>query len=204
MKEIRQRRFLLLPTLRNKVSGFTLIETLIVGLIVTIVFGIILYAVNVGQVSFTLSSARANLQSEVRRTIGWIIKDTRQAVSWDMANNNPTPSYIKFRQVVGWDTTNNALLLSNYYIEYTYNSINNTITRRTSDLSNNTIGIWILNDVISQPFFTVNSSGSVVPLNQSDLLTSKQLIITISGQGQVSGNQNTTYALTEEVQIRNG
>jgi hypothetical protein len=151
--------------------------------------------VNAVQLSFTSNSARGNLQSEVRRTIGWIIKDIRQAVSWDIANNSPTPSYIKFRQVTGWDTANNTFLLSDYYIEYTYNAVNNTIIRRTSDLSNNTIGIWTLNNIITAPFSTMNSLGEIVPLNNSDLLTSKQLIITISGG---------TYSLTEEVQIRNG
>lgn len=194
----------LLPVSHNKTRGFTLMETLFVALILGVIIGAFFYAENAVQLSFSLSSARGNLQSEVRRTIGWIIKDVRQGVSWDIANNNPTPSYIKFRQVTGWDTVNNTFLLSNYYIEYTYNAINNTIVRRTSNLSNNTLGLWVLNDVIASPFFTINSSGSIVPLNNSDLLTSKRLVITISGQSQVSGTQNTTYSLTEEVQIRNG
>jgi len=190
--------------LRNKIKGFTLTETLFVTLILGVIIGVFFYAVNAMQLSFTLSSARGNLQSEVRRTIGWIIKDARQAVSWDIANNSPTPSYIKFRQVTGWDTVSNTFLLSDYYIEYTYNAVNNTIIRRTSDLSNNTIGLWTLNDIIAAPFSTIDSLGNIVPLNKSDLLTSKQLVITISGQGKVSGTQNTTYSLTEEVQIRNG
>ena len=194
----------LLPVSRNKIKGFTLVETLFVALILGAIIGALFYAVNAVQLSFTSSSARGNLQSEVRRTIGWIIKDARQAVSWDIANNSPTPSYIKFRQVIGWDTANNTFLLSNYYIEYTYNTVNNTIIRRTSDLSNNTIGLWTLNDIIAAPFSTINSLGNIVPLNNSDLLTSKQLVITISGQSHVSGTQNTNYSLTEEVQIRNG
>jgi len=180
------------------------VETLFITLILGLIIGVFFYAVHAVQTSFTLSSARGNLQSEVRRTIGWIIKDTRQAVSWDIANNNPAPGYIKFRQVTGWDTVNNTFLLSNYYIEYTYNAVNNTIIRRTSDLSNNTIGVWTLNDIIAAPFSTINSLGNIVPLNNSDLLTSKLLVITISGQGQVQGAQTTTYTLTEEVQIRNG
>jgi len=196
--------FRLLPVSHNKIRGFTLLETLFVAFTLSAIIGILFYAVNTVQFSFTVSSARGNLQSEVRRTIGWIIKDVRQAVSWDIANNTPTPSYIKFRQVTGWDTVNNTFLLSNYSIEYIYNSVNNTITRRTSDLSNNTIGVWVLNDVIATPFSTIDSSGNIVPLNNSDLLTSKQLVVTISGQSQVQGMQNTTYILTEKVQIRNG
>jgi len=190
--------------LRNKIRGFVLIELLFITLILGVIIGVFFYALNTVQLSFTLSSARGNLQSEVRRTIGWIIKDARQAVSWDIANNNPAPSYIKFRQVTGWDTVNNTFLLSNYYIEYMYNGIDKTIIRRTSDLGDHTIGLWTLHDVVAVPFSTINSSGNIVPLNNSDLLTSKQLVITISGQGHVSATQETTYSLTEEVQIRNG
>jgi type II secretory pathway component PulJ len=204
MREMLQETIRLLPVSHNKLRGFTLIETVFVAFILSVITGIFFYSVNTVQLSFNLTSARGSLQSEVRRTIGWIIKDTRQAVSWDIANNSPTPSYIKFRQVIGWDTTNNTFLLSNYSVEYIYNAANNTITRRTSDLSNNTLGTWILQDVIATPFFTLDSSGNIVPLNNSDLLTSKQLVITISGRRQILGTQNTTYSLTEEVQIRNG
>ncbi|MDD5464931.1 MAG: hypothetical protein PHP73_01090 [Candidatus Omnitrophica bacterium] len=179
-------------------------ETLFVALILGVIIGVFFYAENAVQHSFNLSSARGSLQSEVRRTISWIIKDTRQSVSWDIANNNPTPSYIKFRQVTGWDTTNSTLLLTNYYIEYTYDAVDHKITRRTSDLNNNTIGSWTLNNVIAAPFFTVNSLGEIVPLNNGDLLTSKQLVIAISGKDKVLGMPDTTYSLTEEVQIRNG
>ncbi len=185
----------LLRVLRNKLRGFTLVETLWVALILGVITGIFFYATNATQLSFNVSSARGRLQSEVRRTIGWIINDTRQAVSWDIANNSPTSSYIKFRQVTGWDIVNNTFLLSDYYIEYTHNAVDHTIVRRKSDLSDNTMGLWTLNNVDAAPFFTVNSLGEIVPLNNSDLLTSKQLVITVSGG---------TYSLTEEVQIRNG
>jgi len=197
------RLFRLPPVLRNK-SGFSLIEILFVGVILSFIIGIFFYAMNAGQLSFSFSSARVSLQSQVRRTIDWIIKDSRQAVSWEMANNNPAPDYIKFRQVTGWDTVNNTFLLSNYYVEYFYNPANQTIVRRTSDLSNNTIGTWTFYNIISAPFFTRDSSGNAVSLNQNDLLTSKQLIVIVSGQAQVWAGQNTSYILTEEVQIRNG
>lgn len=199
------RRIFRLPRVsRNKAKGFTLVEVLFITLILGGIMGVFFYAMNAVQISSALSSARSGLQSEVRRAIGWIIKDTRQSVSWDIANNNPASDYIKFRQVTGWDIANNTFLLSDYYIEYTYSSADNTIVRRTSDLSNNTIGTWTLNNIIAAPFFTVDSLGDIVPLNDSDLLTSKQLIITISGQSQAGGAQSTTYSLTERVQIRNG
>lgn len=196
--------FRLLRVLRNKIKGFSLVEVLLVVAILSIIIGISLYAMNAAQVSFNLTLAQRNLQSEVRRTIGWIVKDARQAVSWDIANNNPTPDYIKFRQVTGWDTVNNTFSLSSHYTEYTYNAVNHQISRRTSDLSDSTIGVWILNNVFTSPFFTIDSSGGIVPLNNDDLLTSKQLVITISGQSSVPNLEDTTYSLTERVQIRNG
>lgn len=188
----------------HKAKGLTIIEVLLVAFIMSVVTAILFYAMNAGQVSNTLISAKADLQAEVRRTMDWIIKDVRQSVSWEIANNGPTENYIKFRQVTGWDTVNNTFLLSDYYIEYTYDALSNTITRRTSDLLNNTIGTWLLNYAVASPFFTMNSLGTVVPLNKDDLLTSKQLVVTISGAKQTIGAQNTTYTLTEEVQIRNG
>jgi type II secretory pathway pseudopilin PulG len=204
MKEMLREPIRLLPVLRNKLRSFTLIEVLFVVLTFGVITGVLFYALSGVQLSFNSSSARGSLQSEVRRTISWIIKDTHQTVSWNIANNSPTPSYIKFRQVIGWDTTNNTFLLSDYYVEYIYNAVDKTITRRTSDLSDNTIGTWVLRDVVAAPFFTINSSGEIVSLNNSDLLTSKQLVVTISGQKQVLGMPDTTYSLTEEVQIRNG
>ncbi len=172
--------------------------------ILSFIIGVFFYAMNAGQFTNSLSSARADLQAEVRRAMGWIVKDVRQSVSWDIANHNPSPSYIKFRLVTGWDTVNNTFLLSSTYIEYTYDSASKTITRRTSDSNNNTLGTWTLNYVTAAPFFTIDSLGAVVPLNNNDLLTSKQLVVTISGQAYVIGTQNTAYSLTEEVQIRNG
>jgi prepilin-type N-terminal cleavage/methylation domain-containing protein len=199
-----QERLRLLPAMRNRINGFTIIEVLFVCAILAIIMAIFLYTMSAGQVSFSANSAKAELQAEVRRSIDWIIKDVHQSVSWEIANNNPTSSYIKFRQVTGWDTVNNTFLLSDYYIEYNYDATAKTITRRTSDLNNSTIGSWTLNYVTASPFFTINSSGAIVGLNKSDLLTSKKLIITVSGLKQVLGAQNTTYSLTEEVMIRNG
>jgi len=193
--------FRLLPVLRNKIRGFSLVEVLLVAVILSVIIGVCLYAMNAAQVSFNLTSAQRNLQSEVGRTIGWIVKDSRQAVSWDIADNSPTPDYIKFRQVTGWDTVNNTFSLSSNYIEYTYNAVAHTITRR--DIGGATRE-WTLNNVFASPFFTIDSSGDIVPLNADDLRTSKQLVITISGQSSVLNLPDTTYSLTERVQIRNG
>ncbi len=177
-------------------------ELLFVAAIFSFIIGMLLYAMSAGRFTDTLSSARADLQAEVRYVMGWIVKDVRQGVSWDIADtgNNPSPDHVKFRQVTGWDNVNNTFLLSSTYIEYSYDAVSKTITRSTSDGR-----VWpAFNYVEASPFFTIDSSGAVVPLNKNDLLTSKQLIIYIYGQKQAIGAQNTTYSLTEEVEIRNG
>jgi type II secretory pathway pseudopilin PulG len=199
MKDKPQKHFRLQRVSPSRVRGFSLIELILVAGILSFIAGVFFFSMSSGQFTYTLSSARADLQSEVRRAIGWIVKDVRQTVSWDMSNNDPSPSYIKFRQVTGWDYVNNTFSLSDIYIEYIYSSLSHTITRRTSD------GVeWTINYVFEEPFYTIDSLGGVVPLNKDDLLTSKQLIVTISGQIHVIGAENTTYSLTEEVQIRNG
>ncbi len=170
----------------------------------SIIIGISVYALDSTHVSFDVTLAQKQLQSQVRSTISWVVKDARQAVSWGMANNNPAPDYIAFRQVIGWDTANNTFLLGDQYIEYTYEAANHRIIRRTSDLSDNTIGVWSLDNVHSAPFFTLNSSGEVVPLNKDDLRTSKQLVISVTGQSSILNLPDITYTLTERVLIRNG
>lgn len=197
---MRRDHFRLPPVLHNKIRGFTLLEVLLAVAILSVVIGICLYVMNTAQVSYHSTLAQKDLQSEVRRTIGWIVKDARQAVSWDIANNSPTADYIKFRQVIGWDTVNNTFSLSSNYIEYTYDDVEHTITRR--EIGATTVE-WILNNVFASPFFTINSSGDIVPLNSGDLLTSQQIVITISGHSSLPSLQE-GYSLTEEVQIRNG
>lgn len=200
---MRKKNFRLLPVWLSKPGGFTLVEILLAAAILSVLIGICIYTLHAVHISFNLTLSNKNLQSEVRRNIGWIVKDVRQSVSWDIANNTPSPDYIKFRQVNGWDTLNNTFLLSDHYIEYTYNAADQKITRRTSDSDNQTIGEWTLNNVTGSPFATINSSGEIVPLNSGDLLTSKKLVVTISGQSSQPSLQE-GYSLTEEVQIRNG
>jgi hypothetical protein len=163
---------------------------------------------NMGEFSSSVSSTKVDLQAEVRRTMDWITKDVRQSVSWEIAdavNNNPSDTHIKFRQVQGWNTTSDTYLLNGNYTEYTYNAGSNTITRRVSDASNNTLQTWNFNNIMQAPFYTRDSGSNTVPLtgHSSDLLTSRRLIIVIAGQKQVRGSTNTTYALTEEVKVRN-
>jgi len=162
----------------------------------------IFFALSSGELSGTFSSARADQQGEVRRTLDWIVNDIRQTVSWEIANNSPSPEHIKFRQVEGWNTATDTFLLSANYIEYTFDINTNTVTRSLVDGSGNTLQSWVFNNIVQAPFSTINSSGLTVPLNSGDLLTSTKIVVLISGQNQIRG-KTITYSLTEEVKIRN-
>ncbi len=204
-KDKTQGTFCLLHTSPNKINGITIVEVLFVAVIASLLIAGLFYALNIGEFSGTFSSAKVQIQAEVRRTLDWIAKDVRQTVSWDIAdiNNSPSSTHIKFRQVLGWDTVSETYLLSNNYVEYSFDPTLNTITRRLSDTSNTTLQTWNLSNIIQPPFYTLDSSNNVVPLNSSDLLTSRRLIIKIAGQKQVRGSLNTTATLTTEVKIRN-
>jgi len=97
-----------------------LIEVLLVAAISSVIVGILFYAMNAGNLSFNLSSARADLQAEVRRSMDWIVKDVRQTTGAEIASNNPTDSKIKFRVCQGHDGSN--LVWSSAEIEYSYYS----------------------------------------------------------------------------------
>lgn len=190
---------------RTPLTGFTFIEVFCVAVISSLIITAFFLALNTGGFSKSVSSAKVEVQSEVRRAMDWVAKDVRQAVSWDIAdaNNGPADTHIKFRQVQGWDTNAEALVLTDNYLEYTFEANSNTITRRQSDASNNTIQTWVLRDITQPPFYTRDNFGNVVPLNSGNLLTSRKLIIAIAGQKQINGSLNATAALTEEVKIRN-
>lgn len=184
-------------------GGFTIIEVLFGALFTGLMLAGFFYALSTGELSSTLSSAKADLQAEVRRTMDWIVKDVRQTVSWDMANNSPSDAHIKFRQVDGWDTVNNLLSMSANSVEYSYDAASEKITRKSLDSGGNVLQVWTFNNITASPFYTRDATGSVVALNSTDLLTSGKLIASISGQKQVRGSLNTSCSLSEEIKIRN-
>lgn len=146
--------------------------------------------------------AKAELQGQMRMALDWIVKDIRSAVCWDIADttNNPNSAHIRFRQVTGWDLGANNYSLGSNYIEYSYDPTVMTITRTDSALPG---ASWIFKDITQAPFYTKDTSGSVVALNSGDLLTSRRIVVQISGQGEVSPSLTLNYFLSSEVKIRN-
>jgi type II secretory pathway pseudopilin PulG len=191
--------------LQNK--GLTITEALLVTAIISLLMGSIFYLLNVAQSSRFLSSAKMEVQSEVRRAMDWIVNDVRQTVNWSIGSNtnNPLSTHIKFKKVIGYSTAGSGSAIFGDFIEYTYDSVANTITR--ADLG--TGRSWVLNNIVQAPFYTRLSDGSVAvidpvsPGNDSPVFTTGNLVIVIAGQKQVQGASDISYVLNEEVRIRN-
>ena len=194
----------------NRIKGFTVIETLFVALTLGIIMSGLFYALLAGESPWFFTAAKIEVRSEVRRTVDWIARDVRQAVTWDIGdkNNNPLSTHIKFRKVTGYITTpgSEGVNLGNT-IEYTYDSISETITRSDSGKPGQS---WTFRYITQVPFKTRKSDGSIVvidpenPGENSPMFNTGNLVIDLRGEKQVKTGLNTTYALVEEVRIRNG
>ncbi len=158
----------------------------------------------IGENTKSTSAAKVDLQAHVRQVIDVLARDVRQTISWDIGNNNPSPTHIKFRPVQEWNSTTDTLVLGNNYIEYTYNATSGTITRALLDASNNTIEQREFHNITVDPFYTIDLTNStVVPLNEGDLLNSRRMVLTVTGQSQLRGGRTLTHTLSEEVKVRN-
>lgn len=192
-------------SLRNNPEGFSLIEVLIVAFILSVLTAGLILALNIGEFSNTVTSAKLDLDASLRQLLPWILKDVRQAVRWEIASdtNQPSSTHIKFKQVQGWDSVNETWVWSEDYIEYEYDPALKKITRRLIDENGNIIQTWEFNDIIEAPFYT-RYDDAVKEFKKEDLQTSGQLIIVISMQKQAQGSLSIPFILKAEAKIRNG
>ncbi len=186
----------------NNKRAFTIIEILISALIGAFMVTVLFYILNGGQNINDLSSAKVAAQSQARRASDWISSDLRQAVVWDLANNSPSATHIKFRLVLGWDIAGNTYQLDANYIEYNYDAAADTLTRNLVNGAGAVLKFWVFNDIITQPFFTRDGSGTLIALDNS-VGTSKKIVTLISVNKVSSKGVNSTASLTAEIKIRN-
>jgi hypothetical protein len=192
-------------------------EFIISAFLVSVISAGLFMSFNIGQRSSMLTSPKVDLQAKVRQVLDIICRDVRQTISWEIAdaNNNASDSHIKFRLVQGWDKDTSNISFKKeeddtdyyYYVEYTYSAGAQTITRtqtkvRVSDLAVISTSTRTFSNITAVPFYTRNTSGTKVALNQADLLTSRRMVIVVMGTTQVRG---LTYQLSleEEVKVRN-
>lgn len=201
-KEIRQRAFLCPLTLLNNQRAFTIIEVLVAALIGSFVVGVLFYILSTGRDANDLSSVKVAAQAEARRVSDWINKDLRQTVVWELANNSPSPTHIKFRPVLGWDIAGNTYQLDTNYIEYNYNAGAQALTRNLVNGAGAVLNSWVFSDIIAQPFFTRDSLGNLIALDNS-VGTSKKVVTLISVNKISDKGVSLTTSLTLETKIRN-
>ncbi|MDP2043598.1 MAG: prepilin-type N-terminal cleavage/methylation domain-containing protein [Candidatus Omnitrophota bacterium] len=186
----------------NNKRAFTIIEVLISAIIgafmVTALFYIFIGGLNVND----LSSTKVAVQSQARRVSDWVSRDLRQAVVWDLANNNPSATHIKFRPVSGWDIAGDTYQLDANYIEYNYDASADTLTRNLVDGAGTILKSWEFNNIVAQPFFTRDGSGNLIDLDNS-VGTSKKVVTLISVNKISEKGVNLTASLTTETKIRN-
>lgn len=186
----------------GKNRAFSIIELLVVCLVGSVIVGVLFYALSSGQNVNDISSTKVLAQSESRRVVDWITRDLRQTVVWELANNNPSPVHVKFRPVLGWDIATNTYQLGSTYIEYNYNSVTRQITRNIVNSAEVILQSWVFNDIMTQPFFTRNNLGNIIPLDNS-VGTSKKVITLISVTKVSNKGVSQNASLTAETKIRN-
>jgi len=179
--------------------GFTIVEVLSVGFILIVVFTALFITLTTGEFSNAVSSAKADLQANVRTAMNSALKDVRQTSLIQINSNAPTPTHIKFKKITGIDNATGNYSLSDNYIEYTYDPASLSLSRDEVDAGGAVLKSQVFNDITEDPFY----SDTGVPLAAGGILSSKKLVVVISGQGHVRGNLDLSFSLTEEVKIRN-
>ncbi|MFH1868539.1 MAG: prepilin-type N-terminal cleavage/methylation domain-containing protein [Candidatus Omnitrophota bacterium] len=192
-----------------KENGISLVEVLVVMVILSIAMASMFASLSIGEISFPISTAKADLQSKARIIMDWISRDVRQAPVWEIGSNNPSGSHMMFRKVVGFDIPGNVYELekdslgNDIYVDYEYNATDETITRKVIIAGAET-RTWQFSNITAPPFFTRTLLGNnIVALNQADLGNANAVIITLNSQRQVGRGYNVPHALTTEVKIRN-
>jgi len=190
--------------LDNK-RGFTIVEVLLAAFIGALMVTIIFYIFITGTTLHDISSTKVLAQSEARRVSDWVSRDLRQAVGWDLVNNSPNSSHLKFRPVLGPDIASGVgYQLDTNYIEYNYDINSHKLVRNLLDSTGAVLKSWEFSDIMTEPFFLRNISGNLISLNKNDLMamTRKKIVSLISVNKISNRGSILSVSLTAETTIR--
>lgn len=192
------------PAYRGR-RGFTLTELSISALILAVILAGLFLSLNIGQFSSALSIEKIKLSSDVRLAMEWINRDLRQAISWNIAatENTPSTTYLKFN-LWAWNNVTRAWDLSSDYVEYSYDPVTQRLTRTAVYGAGNTL-VLEFNNLIEAPFYTtyVAANDPENLLDPDALRTQRKLLVVLSSQ-RVYRGRILTYDIKSEVKIRNG
>jgi prepilin-type N-terminal cleavage/methylation domain-containing protein len=186
--------------LPGKVRGFTIVELMVVCAIMGIMMSALLMALQAGGTTNEIGSAKVDLESEVRMLVDWISRDVRQAKIQEMNNNTPATGHIKFT-LWAWNNLTNATDLSDSYIEYSYDSANQILSRNFQD-ENSTIFAVNFTNITMPPFYTSYSNEDSNSFSNATLLETRTLIIAVKKE-KIVKDRNLNFTLVEQVRVRN-
>lgn len=180
--------------------GFTLPEVLIASFIMIIIMGSLVMTLRVGDLSTAVGTERVDLESDVKMLIQWMTKDIRQAKIQELYNNTPSTDHIKYN-LWEWDNATLSQLKTDEFVEYEYDPSGQVLTRRYI-VDNVTEHEVNFTDIAMHPFYTNYTNESSNSFNDTDMLTSRRLIIAIKKEKEVR-NSTVNFTMHEEIRIRN-
>lgn len=186
--------------LRGDKNGLTLMEFMVVILVLCVITSALVMTLSVGEKASGIGSAKVDLQSDVKLLVDWIIRDVRQAKIQDLHDNSPTTDYIKFNQWE-WNSTSEEQEKTDRYIEYEYDGLSETLTRRTI-VDEDITGELNFVDISMSPFYTSYIDETNNDFSNSTLLENRRLTVAIKKSKTVR-NIPLDFIMVEEVRIRN-
>lgn len=200
MKGSKQGVSILSRNLLIKLRGFTILELIVACAILAILMSGLLLILQQGEFTTARGTAKADLESEVKMITEWITKDVRQAKIQNLTNNAPGYDHLKFN-LLGWDNTTNNITYSNSYIEYSYDSTNQTLLREYYDEGSASLFDNTFTNITLAPFYTSFTNETVCDFVDNDLRM-EGLIIVVKKEKIVRG-KDFNFTMIEKVRIRN-
>ncbi len=188
--------------LLSKFRGFTIIELMVASAIMVILMSGLLMILQQSELVTGIGTAKADLESEVKMLTEWITKDLRQANSVNLTStdNDPDYTHLKFNLWV-WDNATKSFNYSDSYVEYNYNSSNQTLVREYYDASTSTTFNNAFFNITLPPFYTSYTDETVNNFNTTDLRM-EGLIAVIKKEKTVR-DRALNFTMIEKVRIRN-
>lgn len=187
-------------------KGFTLIEVVVSAGILMVALAGIFLVFNFGQAQSPLDLAKIDTQARARIIMNRLVNDLRGAVVWDIADNNPSCSYVKFRKLQGIDERGYYDFLSEY-IEYFYDQETNTLSRSELDSEGAVLSKVVFENIREDVFYILSATGenqnSIVCLNEHDLRSRRFIITNVKVEEPRAAGIAAVSSLTKRISVRN-